>query len=183
MLGLSQREAGEEGSPNWMLIAVLLVEFVVEGDLGNVGIKDATCHVDSKSHYLVLPSITLNDLILLNITQGPVTMLNTFPSLLTCLTFLAGRSIGSSTGTSSCLVVQVAPLFRAISFFSFFGILHFLPSLVTVHVYSYVTETLHLPAKTTRCDAPPFFGLCVELRYPKLKENPMGDIHLGNSKA
>ena len=53
MAGLSQRGAGEEGFPNWMLVAVLLVEFV-EGDLD---VKDATCHVDSKSHYLVLPNI------------------------------------------------------------------------------------------------------------------------------
>ena len=95
---MSPREAGEQGFPNWILVAVLLVEFVVEGDLG---MKDATCHVDSKSHYLVLPNITLNYLILLNITQGPVTMLNTFPSLLTCLVSFAGRSNGSSRGASS----------------------------------------------------------------------------------
>ena len=105
MVGLSQREAGEQGLQNWMLVAVLLVEFVVEG---NLGMKDATCHVDNKSHYLVLSNIPLNDLILLDITQGPVAMLTTFkfPSLLTYLSFLAGRSIGSSNGTSSC------PLFR-----------------------------------------------------------------------
>ena len=55
MLGLFQREAGEQGFPNCLLVVVLLVEFVVEGDLG---MKDATCHVDSKSHNLVLPNIT-----------------------------------------------------------------------------------------------------------------------------
>ena len=53
---------------------------------------------------LVLPDIIQNDLILLNITHGPVTMLTTFLSLLTCLSFLAGRSIGSS----SCPFVPVA---------------------------------------------------------------------------
>ena len=65
MLGLSQREAGEQGFPQCLLVVVLLVEFVVEGDLS---MKDATCHVYSKSHYPVLPNhdITLNDLILLN---------------------------------------------------------------------------------------------------------------------
>ena len=47
MVGLSQRKAGEQGFPNWILVSVLLVEFVVEGDLG---MKDASCHVDSKSH-------------------------------------------------------------------------------------------------------------------------------------
>ena len=47
MVGLSQREPGEQGFPNWILVAVLLVDSVVEGDLG---MKDATCHVDSKSH-------------------------------------------------------------------------------------------------------------------------------------
>ena len=52
MVGLSQREAGEQRFQNWILVAVLLV---VEGDLG---VKDATYHVDSKSHNLVLPNIT-----------------------------------------------------------------------------------------------------------------------------
>ena len=35
-------------------------------------------------------------------------MLTTFPSLLTCLSFLAGRSIGSSKSTPSCPVVSAA---------------------------------------------------------------------------
>ena len=54
---MSLREAGEHGFLNWILVAaaVLLVEFVVEGDLG---MKDATRHVDSKSYNLVLPNIT-----------------------------------------------------------------------------------------------------------------------------
>ena len=107
MLGLFQREAGEQGFPNCLLVVVLLVEFVVEGDLG---MKDATCHVDSKSpsHNLLLPNITQNDLILRNITQGPVAILTTFPSLLTCLVRFASRSNGSSNVTSSCPVVPVA---------------------------------------------------------------------------
>ena len=50
MVGLSQREAGEQGFPTWILVAVLLVDFVVEGGLC---MKDATRHVDSKSHNLV----------------------------------------------------------------------------------------------------------------------------------
>ena len=49
---MSQREAGEQGVPNGMLVAVLLVEFAVEGDLG---MKDATCQVDSESQNLILP--------------------------------------------------------------------------------------------------------------------------------
>ena len=49
---MSQREAGEQGVPNGMLVAVLLVEFAVEGDLG---MKDATCQVDSESQKLILP--------------------------------------------------------------------------------------------------------------------------------
>ena len=44
MVGLSRREAGGQGVPSWMRVAVLLVEFVVEGDLG---MKDATCHAHS----------------------------------------------------------------------------------------------------------------------------------------
>ena len=50
MVGLSQREAGEV--PNWMLAAALLVEFAIQGDLG---MKDATCQVDSESQNLILP--------------------------------------------------------------------------------------------------------------------------------
>ena len=42
---MSQREAWEQGVPNWMLAAVLLVEFAIQGDLG---MKDATCQVDTK---------------------------------------------------------------------------------------------------------------------------------------
>ena len=52
MVGLSQREAWEQGVPNGMLVAVLLVEIAVEGDLG---MKDATCQVDSESQNLILP--------------------------------------------------------------------------------------------------------------------------------
>ena len=93
---MSQREVGEQGAPNWMLVAVLLVEFAIEGDLG---MKDATCQQ---------PNIG-------NTTQGPIAMLTTFPSLLTCLSFLAGRSIGSLSGpgTSSCPVAPVATSRRA----------------------------------------------------------------------
>ena len=46
MVGLSKCQAGKQGFPNWMLIVVLLVEFVIEGDMR---MKDATCQVDSKS--------------------------------------------------------------------------------------------------------------------------------------
>ena len=46
--------------PEWILVAVLLVEFVGKGDLG---MKDTTCHIDSKSHNPVLPNIIQNDLI------------------------------------------------------------------------------------------------------------------------
>ena len=35
-----------------MLVAVLLVEFAIEGDLG---MKDATCEVNSESQNLILP--------------------------------------------------------------------------------------------------------------------------------
>ena len=42
MVGLSQREAGEQGFPNWILLVVLLVDFAIEGDLS---MKDATCQV------------------------------------------------------------------------------------------------------------------------------------------
>ena len=49
---MSQREAGEQGVPNGMLVAVLLVEFAIEGDLG---MKDATCQVDSEIQNLLLP--------------------------------------------------------------------------------------------------------------------------------
>ena len=49
---MSQREAGEQGVPKRMLVAVLLVQFAVEGDLG---MKDATCQVDSESQNLILP--------------------------------------------------------------------------------------------------------------------------------
>ena len=49
---MSQREAGEQGVSNGMLVAVLLVEFAVEGDLG---MQDATCRVDSESQNLILP--------------------------------------------------------------------------------------------------------------------------------
>ena len=49
---MSQREAGEQGVPNSLLVAVLLVEFAVEGELG---LKDATCQVDSESQNLILP--------------------------------------------------------------------------------------------------------------------------------
>ena len=52
VVGLSQREAGEQGVQDWMLTAVLLVEFAIEGDLGR---KDATCQVDSESQKLILP--------------------------------------------------------------------------------------------------------------------------------
>ena len=51
MAGLSQREAWEQGVPNWMLVAVLLVEFAIEGDLG---MKDATCQVGSERQNLIL---------------------------------------------------------------------------------------------------------------------------------
>ena len=54
MVGLSQLEAGEQGVPNWILVAVLLVAFAVEGDL-QVGMKDATCQVNSESQNLILP--------------------------------------------------------------------------------------------------------------------------------
>ena len=59
-----------------MLVVVLLVEFVIKGDLR---MKDVTCHVDSKSYSLILPNITQNDLTLLNISLGPVATLTTFP--------------------------------------------------------------------------------------------------------
>ena len=87
-----------------MLVVVLLVEFVIEGDLY---IKDATCQVDSKSQNLIWPNITQSDLILLNIAQGPVATLTIFPSVLICLIRLTGRSDGSSRGISICPVVPV----------------------------------------------------------------------------
>ena len=49
---MSQREAGEQGVPNGMLVAVLLAEFAITGDFG---MKDATCQVDSESQNLILP--------------------------------------------------------------------------------------------------------------------------------
>ena len=101
----SQREVGKQGFPNWMLVVEMLVEFVIEGDLC---MKDATCQVDSKSLNLIIYNIIQNDLRLLNITQGPVATLTNFPFLLTCLIRLAGRSNGSSSGTTSCPVVPVA---------------------------------------------------------------------------
>ena len=110
MVGLSesQHEAGKQGFPNWMLVVVLLVEFVIEGDLC---MKDATCQVDSKGWNLIWPNITQNDLILLNITPGPwvSVALTIFPSLLICFLRLAGRSNGSSSGISICPVVLLRP--------------------------------------------------------------------------
>ena len=49
---MSQREAGEQGVPNGMLVAVLIVEFATKEDFG---MKDATCQVDSESQNLILP--------------------------------------------------------------------------------------------------------------------------------
>ena len=52
MVGVSQLESGEQGVRNGMLVAVLLVEFSIQGDFG---MKDATCQVDSESQNLILP--------------------------------------------------------------------------------------------------------------------------------
>ena len=49
MVGMSQREAGKKGSPDWMLLVVLLVEFVIEGDLRMKDASHATCQVGSKT--------------------------------------------------------------------------------------------------------------------------------------
>ena len=87
---MSQRKTWEQGVPNCILVAVLLVEFSIEGDLS---MKDATCQVNSESQILILPR---------EYYTRTFAMLTTSPSLLASISFLAGRSIGSTSGTSSC---------------------------------------------------------------------------------